>query len=112
MERRQRLAAHRVGAPLEQHLDLGVVAVRRILGQPATGLVVEVLQVVFRPLSRCRFGQHFAVGIALASSMDRRQILEEQARAPEARQQCPVMIAWKGIQPRLDVSEVLAQEAT
>src|SRR5437764_491518 len=101
MEWRQRLAAHRIGTAFEEYLDLRVVPVGRILRKPAAGLIVEILQIVIRPLTRRRFGQHLASAVALASAMDRRQVLEEQPRTTETRQQRAVMIIGQRIVPGL-----------
>ncbi len=51
----QRHAAHGIGGALEQHLDLGVIALRGILCQPAAGLVMEILQIVIRAACRALF---------------------------------------------------------
>jgi hypothetical protein len=111
MQRRQRLAAHRIGTALEQHLDLRVVAIGRILREPAAGLIVEVLQVVVRALARGRFGHHLAIALALAPAMDLRQVREEQPRAAQPREQRAVMVSGERIDPRLDIGEVPRQQA-
>ena len=45
-ERHQGLTAHRVGGAVEQHLDLKIVQLGRVLAQIAVGLIVEIAQVV------------------------------------------------------------------
>ena len=73
-QRRQRLPPHRVRRSLEQHLDLGVVAVGGVVGQPAARLEMEILQVVVGAAA-ARLGiEDFVSGVALAARVDVRQV--------------------------------------
>src|SRR5215813_8904550 len=56
----ERLATDRVGGAVEQHFDLGVVALRGVFGEPATRLEMEVLQIVGGPPAADIVGEHLA----------------------------------------------------
>src|SRR5712692_8249269 len=77
VQRRQRLSSGRIGRPIEQHLDLGIVSLRRILRHPAARLEVKIPKIVVRPLATRVLGQHLPVVAVLAAAVDFRQVLEE-----------------------------------
>jgi hypothetical protein len=83
MQRRERLPSRGICCPVEQHLDLCVVALRRVFGHPAAGLEVEILQIIARPLVASFGVQHFAYSSTLAATVDLGQILEEKSRTIE-----------------------------
>src|ERR1700720_801061 len=53
LERRQCLSPRGIRGSMQEHLDLRIVALRRILRHPAARLEVEVLKIVTRPLAKC-----------------------------------------------------------
>ena len=109
-KRRQRLPPHGVGRSLEQHLDLRVVAVGGFLSQPAARLEMEILQVVVRAPAARLCVQHLVRRVALAALVDLGEVAEEQPRAVEQREQRAVMVRGKGIDPGLDVGEILLEQ--
>src|SRR5215469_3916988 len=70
VQRDERLAADRIGGAIEQHLDLGVVALGGISRHPAAGLEVEILQVIGRALAACLLAQHLVQAALLAAAVD------------------------------------------
>jgi hypothetical protein len=68
---------------------------------------MEILQIVAGPLSDSVLAQNFAVSTALAAPMDFGQILEEEARVVEHRQQRSVMIGGKWVEAGFYVGEIL-----
>ena len=109
MELRQGLPPHRIGGAVEQDLDLGVIALSRLIRQPAAGLIVEILQIVARPGAARVFIENLAVGPPVAAAMDCRQIREEQSRTIDERQQLSIMIEGQGINAGHDIGEVLQE---
>src|ERR1700681_2813160 len=61
MQRRQSLAAGGIRGSMQEHLDLRVVAPRRIPRHPAARLEVEILQIVARPLAAGFLAQNLLV---------------------------------------------------
>jgi hypothetical protein len=78
MQGRQHLPPHGIGGPAEQHLNLGIVALGRVLRHPAAGLKVEVLEIVAGSFATGLLGEDLAVPAALAPAVDAWQILEEK----------------------------------
>jgi hypothetical protein len=62
VERWQGLAPHCIRCAVEQDLDLGVIALSRLICQPAARLKVEILQIVARPRAAGVVIENFAVG--------------------------------------------------
>ena len=71
---------------------------------------MEILKVIVRPLAARLPGQHLTDLAALAASVDRWQILEEEARAGEQVRQCAVVIYGQRIDAGLDIGEVLPEQ--
>ncbi len=111
VQRRQRLPPDRIGGALEQHLDLGVVALGRLVRHPAARLEVEILQIVVGPLAAGLRAQHFPPLALLAAAVDLRQVLEEQPRAREQARQRAVVIRRLRIDAGLDIGEVALEES-
>ena len=109
-QRRQRLPPYRIGRAVEQHLDLRVVALCRILRHPAARLEMEILQIIVRPLAARFVVEDFVMRAALAALMDVGKIREEQPRAAHELEQRAVMIGGKRIDPGFDIGEVLHEQ--
>ena len=84
VKRRQRLPPDRIGAAVEQHLDLGVVALGGVIGHPAAGLEMEILQIVARPLAAGLAVEHLVMHRLLAALMDVGKIGKKQPRTRDA----------------------------
>jgi len=59
-------------------------------------LKVEILQIIAWPRATRVFIENLVVGLPFAASMDLREILEEQSRAINKREQRSVMTAGRG----------------
>src|SRR5262249_39821370 len=88
----ERLATDRVGRAVEQHLDLDVVALRGVLGQPAARLEMKVLQIIGGPPAADIVGEHRAHLTRLAAAMNIGEIVEEQPRPVQELEQRAVVI--------------------
>ncbi len=106
VKRRQRLSSRRVGRALEQNLHLRVVTLRGLLGHPAAGLEVKILQVVTGPLAAGLIGQHLPILAGLTPAMDFREVLEEKPRAVEQDRPRAIVLRRKRIDASLDIGEV------
>src|SRR5258708_18334039 len=91
VERRQRLPSGCIRCPIEEHLDLRVVALCGIVRPPAARLEVEILQIVAGPLPPSLLVEHFGRSPALPAPGDVCQIFEEESRAPDERRHPPLM---------------------
>src|ERR1700730_16784174 len=87
MQGRQGLSAGDVRGSMQQHLDLDVVAPRRIPRHPTARLEVKVLKIVAGPLAERLLGADLPMLAAFAPAMNRGQIREEEARPVQQRHQ-------------------------
>ena len=110
VQRRQRLPPDRVGRPVEQDLDLGVVTPGRILRQPAARLEMEILQIITGSLAAHVLAQHLSVLAALAAAVHLRQIGKEQPGTAEQIWQGAVVIRGQRVDAGFDIGEVLLQQ--
>jgi hypothetical protein len=109
VQRRDRLPARGIGGAVEQHLDLRVVTRGGVIGHPAAGLEVEVLQIVGRALAFRVLVQHLAAPAAFAATVNVGQIRKKQARAVEQGEQRAVAVGGQGIDSGFDVREILRE---
>src|ERR1700676_1390107 len=97
MQRRQCLSPGSIRGSMQQHLDLGVIAQRRITRHPAARLEVEVLQIVSRPLAEGLLAQDLPMLAAFTAAMNFGQIREEEARPVDERRQGAVVIGGQRV---------------
>ena len=81
MELRQGLPACRIGSSIEEHLNLGVVPLRRFIRHPAARLEVEILEIITWSLPERVFVQDLTVTTAPSAPIDFRKILKKETRA-------------------------------
>src|SRR5262245_59573214 len=103
VQRNERLATDHIGRAVEQHLDLDVVALRGVVGEPAAGLEMEVLQIVCRSFAARFIGEYLALLAAFAAAMDIGQILEEKPRTTQELEQRAVVIGGQRIDAGFDI---------
>ena len=84
---RQSLTANGIGSLIEEHLNLGVVPLRRFICHPATRLEVEVLEIITWSFPERVFVQDLTITTVPSAPIDFRKILKKEPRALQQRQQ-------------------------
>jgi hypothetical protein len=110
----QRGAAHRVGGAGEEGLDLRVIKLGAVFGEPAAGLVVEVLQVIGRVAVRAtrHLRAHFGAVPRQAAAVHFIGVALESLRGFQGlRQGGDIQVVRRGIEAGFDIGAVLHEEA-
>ncbi len=84
MELRQGLPPRGIGCPVEEHLDLRVITICRIVRHPVARLEMEILQIVAGPLSARPLAQNFAVRVSSRGADGFREDPRRKAASGEA----------------------------
>jgi hypothetical protein len=74
-------------------------------------LEVEVLEIVAWPFALHLLGEDLIVPVALTSTVNLGQVLEEEPGAPQEARERTIVIRREGVDTCLDVGEVLPEEA-
>jgi hypothetical protein len=110
MQRGQDLPTGCVRGSMKEHLDLRVIAPRRVRSHPTARLEVEVLKIVVWSLANGFLVQDLPMLATLTTAVYFGEIREEEARAVKQRRQRAVMIEGQWINSRFDIGEVLPEQ--